>query len=147
MRSFTFLSFSLPYVSLVAAQYSIYQPKDQVIFGGAALTLTATAHASNFTNAAAYDRTVLNPPPVPNPVPTQIVIQLASSGVTQNISRTIPSSFMGFSIEMSVANQICESLRYSSFVSILTNGHLKWARAGTHFFRSPYLGHPHVNVQ
>ncbi|KAI9455294.1 hypothetical protein F5148DRAFT_1378092 [Russula earlei] len=107
MFSSTFLWFS---ASLVAAQYSVYQPKDQVIFGGTALTLTAatsTAAPSNFTGAAAYDHTVLNPPAVPSPaIPTHVPIQLPSSGGLPNLSYPVNGAFMGFSIEMSVAPQI-----------------------------------------
>jgi len=124
MRSLLF--FSLPF-ALVAAQsdYKIYQPKNQVIYGGTALHLTAasTAAASNFTNAAAYDRTVLNPPAVPNPaIPKSVPIQLQSSGVSSNVSVPVNGGFFGISIEMSVANQVCE-LSCLSSSSTLTNNH------------------------
>ncbi len=113
MHSFSLLSFAFLWPALVAAQgFKIYQPKNQVIYGGTALhpTATTTAATSNFTNAAAYDRTVLNPPAVPNPaIPTSVPIQLQSSGVTSNISAPANGGFFGISIEMSVANQVCES--------------------------------------
>ena len=119
--------FSLPFfcAALVAAQsdYKIYQPKNQVIYGGDALHLTATstAGASNFTNAAAYDRTVLNAPAVPNPVvPTSVPIQLQSSGVSVNISAPVNGGFFGISIEMSVANQVCELSSLSSSSALQT---------------------------
>jgi hypothetical protein len=114
LRSFLFNAFFLSSVAIVAGQenYSIYQPKNQVIFGGNALHLTAaaTAAAANFTGAAAYDTTILNPPTIPNPViPSQIPVQLTSSGGIANLSIPQNGAFFGFSIEMSVANQVCES--------------------------------------
>jgi hypothetical protein len=116
LHSFSFYFF-LSSAALVVAQYSIYQPKNQVIFGGAALHLTATgtAAAANFTGAAAYDSTVLTPPAVPNPaIPSQIPIQLTSSGGITGLSIPQNGGFFGFSIEMSVSNQVCESSCYSS---------------------------------
>jgi hypothetical protein len=128
MRSFPFLSFPFLWAAKVAADssFDIYQPKNQVIYGGTALHLTAvsTAAASNFTNAAAYDQTVLNPPAVPNnpAIPTSVPVQLQSSGVTSNVSAPVNGAFFGISIEMSVANQVCE-LSCHSFSITLTNSH------------------------
>jgi hypothetical protein len=127
MRSFPPLSLPFLCAALAAAQVSIYQPKNQVIYGGTYLHLTATSTsaAPAFTNAAAYDQTVLNPPAVPNnpAISTNVPIQLQSSGVTSNISAPINGAFMGISIEMSVANQVCESSCPSSS-SALLNFHL-----------------------
>jgi hypothetical protein len=119
MRSLPSLSLPFLCAALVAAQNTlkIYQPKNQVIYGGTYLHLTATTTAavSNFTNAAAYDQTVLNAPPVPNPaIPTSVPIQLQSSGVSSNISLPVNGGFFGISIEMSVANQVCELSSFSS---------------------------------
>lgn len=131
MRSFPFLSFPLLWALKVVADsdFGIYQPKNQVIYGGTYLHLTATTTAatSNFTNAAAYDQTVLNPPPVPNnpAISTSVPIQLQSSGVTtatSNLSIPVNGAFFGVSIEMSVANQVCESSSHS-FSIPLTNNH------------------------
>ena len=115
MRSFScpFLLFHLSWACLAAAQYTVYQPKQQVIYGGTYLHLTAaetsTAAVPNFTSGAAYDKTVLTPPAVPNPaIPVQVSIQLPTSGGFQNMSPPANGGFMGFSIEMSVANQVCE---------------------------------------
>lgn len=151
MRSFTFLSFIFPSLALVAAQntVTVYQPKDQVIFGGTALhlTATATAAAANFTGAAAYDQTVLNPPAVPNPaIPSQLPIQLPSSGGLSNLSIPQNGAFMGISIEMSVANQVCESACHLS-LSILTNNLPQWARTGTQLFTCHHSGHLHTSLQ
>ena len=127
MRSLLFISLPCLWaVRVVADGFAIYQPKNQVIYGGTALHLTATstAAASNFTNAAAYDQTVLNPPGVPNPaIPTSVPVQLQSSGVTTvttNLSLPVNGGFFGISIEMSVANQVCELIS-RSFSITLTN--------------------------
>jgi hypothetical protein len=124
MRSFHPFLFSFLWPALVAAQFAVYQPKNQVIYGGSNLhyTATATAGPANFT-AGAYDQTVLNPPAVPNPaIPTSVPVQLQSSGVSSNISVPVNGAFFGISVEMSVANQVCESPCFSSS-STLTNGH------------------------
>ncbi|KAG2129513.1 glycoside hydrolase family 79 protein [Suillus bovinus] len=66
---------------------------------------TTTAASANYTGAAAYDPTVLNPPPVPAGLTTQFGIQLSSSSPS-GLSIPQKGSFMGFSIEFSVINQI-----------------------------------------
>ncbi|KAG6848314.1 hypothetical protein H0H93_001259, partial [Arthromyces matolae] len=68
-------------------------------------TAEPTAAAANYTGAAAYNPTVLNPPAVPSALPTQFVIQLQNGG-TPNLSLAQNGSLIGFSIEMSVVNQI-----------------------------------------
>ena len=93
---------SLLLLSLQAyAAVTIYT---QVPFG----TSTTTGSASpTFTGAAAYDPTTLTPPPVPSPaIPNQFFIQLFSGGM-QNLSIQQSGSFVGFSVELSVADQIC----------------------------------------
>ncbi|KAG6815750.1 hypothetical protein H0H87_011662 [Tephrocybe sp. NHM501043] len=73
-----------------------------------AATGTAAAAAADYTGAAAYNPTVLNPPAVPSGLPTQFVIQLQNGG-TNNLSLPQNGSFIGFSIEMSVVNQVLGS--------------------------------------
>lgn len=69
-------------------------------------TSTASGAAANYTGAAAYNPTVLQPPAVPSPKPaTAFNIQLQSGGM-QGLSIPIPGSFFGFSVEFSVANQV-----------------------------------------
>ncbi|KAI9454225.1 hypothetical protein BJY52DRAFT_765579 [Lactarius psammicola] len=110
--------FSFLWATLVSAQYNIYQPKNQVIFGGSAANYTNTgAAAANYTGAAAYDPTVLNPPAVPNPpIPTQVPVQLTSSGGIPNLSIPQNGGFFGFSIEMSVSNQVLG--KNSSYIQV-----------------------------
>ena len=75
---------------------------------------TATAAAANYTGAAQYDPKVLTPPPIPNPAPsTQFTLQLQSSSqAVQGLSIMQSGTFLGFSIEMSVVNQVREYLPY-----------------------------------
>lgn len=93
----------LVFSSLVNASITVYH---QVPLGDS----TTTAAAANYTGAAAYDPTVLTPPPVPSGLTTQFGIQLSSSSATvQGLSIPQRGSFMGFSIEFTVVNQICQS--------------------------------------
>ncbi|KAI0341171.1 glycoside hydrolase family 79 protein [Trametopsis cervina] len=69
---------------------------------------TSTAAAATYTGNAATDPTKLNPPAPPNPLPpTQFpLVLMPTSDLVGGISIPAPASFFGFSIEMSVANQL-----------------------------------------
>lgn len=88
-------------------------------------TTTIATSAANYTGAAAYDPTILNPPPVPSALSTKFVIQLQN-----NNSASLPhrqnGSFIGFSIEMSVVNQVCKCtiLQGSQYSHLIC----QWAR-------------------
>jgi hypothetical protein len=71
-------------------------------------TNTASAAAANHTGAAAYDPTVLTAPAIPNPAPPNaFFLQLFNSNTSQaGLSIVQKGSFFGFSIEMSVINQV-----------------------------------------
>ncbi|OBZ74675.1 hypothetical protein A0H81_05580 [Grifola frondosa] len=73
-------------------------------------TSTNVASGAIYTGLKAYDPTVLNPPPLPNPLPaTEFGIQLASNANNvAGLSIPLSGAFFGFSIEMSVANQVSE---------------------------------------
>jgi hypothetical protein len=88
-------------IKLVTASITVYYQPGQTPLG----TATGTASVAAYTGAAAYDPTVLTPPAVPNPFNTQFNIQLQNGG-TPGVSIQQSGSFMGFSIEMSVANQV-----------------------------------------
>lgn len=52
---------------------------------------------------------VLTPPDVPNPpIATNFQLQVPGSGAATNLSIPQFPGFMGFSVEMSVMNQICK---------------------------------------
>lgn len=96
------LSLLISSLGLSSAQYTVYQPHQQVIFGGN----TNGSVQSLATTSAAYDPTVLQAPPPPNPpVPTNQFIQLYSGGMN-DLSMPLSGAFFGFSIEMSIATHI-----------------------------------------
>jgi hypothetical protein len=70
----------------------------------------SSALSSTATQAAAYDTTVLNPPPVPDPAPpTSFVLTVQSTAAAVSpgvLSIPINGTFMGFSVEMSVITQL-----------------------------------------
>lgn len=72
---------------------------------------TSTSADPAATTLAAYNDTLLQPPPVPNPAPpTQFTLELqTNAGAVTGLS--IPhqdGSLWGFSIEMSVVTQVCK---------------------------------------
>jgi hypothetical protein len=87
------------------AQITVYYPQAgaQAVFG----TGTGTGAAANYTGAAAYNPTTLNPPSPPGAqaLPTQFTIQ-PPNAVPPGASILQNGSFFGFSIEMSVVNQV-----------------------------------------
>jgi hypothetical protein len=101
------LSFLLSLLATAQAAVTVY---NQTPLGLA----TATANAASYTGAAAYNPTVLDPPPVPAPPATTFTVQLQNGGVP-GLSIPQHGSFFGFSIEMSVTNQVCECSLSSLF--------------------------------
>ena len=87
------------------AQITVYYVEGQRPLGSA----TATAASTNYTGSAAYNPTVLQAPPPPGAaaMPTNFAIELSTS-VPQGASILQSGNFFGFSIEMSVVNQVCE---------------------------------------
>ncbi|KAF8671099.1 Glycosyl hydrolase family 79 C-terminal beta domain [Rhizoctonia solani] len=82
------------------AAVTVYRVGDH----GAHGTATTTADAASYTGSAAYDPTVLVPPPPPEQFNRDFVIVLGQ-GDPPGISIPIPGSYLGFSIELSVANR------------------------------------------
>jgi len=82
------------------------------IYGQLPLAQTNTAYRSSPTTLAAYNDTVLPPPPIPSPAPPQefmIVLQQSADAVRGlSIPHTGGLSFFGFSIETSVVSQVCQ---------------------------------------
>ena len=81
--------------------------------GQAALTATATGAAANYTGAAAYNPTTLIAPSPPGlqAMPTQFSVQL-NNAPPAGVSIQQRGSFFGFSIEMSVVNQVGKYITY-----------------------------------
>ena len=76
----------------------------------ATATATDAAPQASYTGLEAYNPATLTPPPIPNPPPpTQFQLALMpTADLVGGISIQTPSSFFGFSIEMSVATQVSE---------------------------------------
>ncbi len=94
---------------LASAQYHVYRPNNQVVFGGnndTTQTQTASAAAAAYTGAAAYDPTVLQAPAPPNPPVAGQVVQLYSGGMN-GLSKQQHGAFFGFSVEMSIVTHVC----------------------------------------
>ncbi|XP_006455732.1 hypothetical protein AGABI2DRAFT_195117 [Agaricus bisporus var. bisporus H97] len=66
---------------------------------------TATAAAAAYTGAAAYDPTTLTPPPVPTNLNKNFQLSVIPGGVP-GLSIKVPGRFFGFSVEMSVVEQL-----------------------------------------
>ena len=105
--------------AMVGAQ-TIYIPKNpQVLFDGhtagdIASTATTSATAAASFTPAAYQTTTLNRPALPNPMPALTFPAQLFSGGMANMSIPQKGDFMGFSIEMSVATQMCTSTLLSN---------------------------------
>ncbi|KII85080.1 glycoside hydrolase family 79 protein [Plicaturopsis crispa FD-325 SS-3] len=72
------------------------------------VTPTTAAASANYTGSAAYDTTVLNAPEVPSPAPaTQFTLALNTASSSVNgLSIAQSGTFLGFSVEFSVINQV-----------------------------------------
>ncbi|KAJ7266877.1 glycoside hydrolase superfamily [Mycena haematopus] len=85
----------------------------------------SSALSSTATPAAAYDTTILDPPPVPDPAPpTSFVLTLQSLASTVSsgvLSIPINGTFLGFSIEMSVITQLCPSYIQVPLLNLMAN--------------------------
>ncbi|KAJ7166857.1 hypothetical protein C8R46DRAFT_1271897 [Mycena filopes] len=80
------------------AAITIYHADNQAAF--------TTVPGASYTGVAAYNPSTLVPPPLPTPsVLTTIPVNLQNTG-TPNLSIKQKGSFIGFSIEMSVTNQV-----------------------------------------
>jgi predicted carbohydrate-binding protein with CBM5 and CBM33 domain len=103
------LSFSIWLALGITAhgQVTVYYQQGQTpLSAGGTSTATITGAAANYT-AAAYNPTTLNAPPVPSPFNGQFTVQVQNGGAPVGVSIPQDGSFLGFSIEMSVVNQVC----------------------------------------
>lgn len=99
------MSLVLFFFGMASAQITVYY---QQTFQHTQVTSTVstTAASASYTGAAAYDPTVLEAPAIPDPLPPmQFDIDLLN-GDTSGISISQTGAFVGFSIEMSVTNQL-----------------------------------------
>ncbi|KAJ6566783.1 hypothetical protein B0H19DRAFT_1138577 [Mycena capillaripes] len=106
LRSLCLLSPLL--IGFAAAEITVYQANNQAAF--------TTAPGATYTGVAAYNPTSLVPPPLPTPaVLTNIPVNLLNSG-TPGLGVKQKGSFFGFSIEMSVTNQVLG--KNSTFIQV-----------------------------
>ncbi|KAJ6556440.1 glycoside hydrolase family 79 protein [Mycena capillaripes] len=98
-----------------------------LLIGGAHADITAaftTAPGATYSGVAAYNPATLVAPPVPSPsILTTIPVQLQNAG-TPNLSIKQKGSFFGFSIEMSVTNQVLgknSTLIQVPFLNLMAN--------------------------
>ncbi|KDQ23855.1 glycoside hydrolase family 79 protein [Pleurotus ostreatus PC15] len=97
-----FLLFLANVLGIVHAKVTVYYQQGQTPLG----TASSTANPTENTGLAAYNQVTLSPPALPDPKPpTDFVIQLQNGG-TPGASIPQEGSFFGFSIEMSVVNQV-----------------------------------------
>lgn len=93
---------------------TVYGPTGAIGLSTSTTSVTSTADGAAYTGdaAAAYNQVVLQAPPVPQPPPpTQFSIQLQNSAANvPGLSIPQRGDFYGFSIEMSVADQISTSI-------------------------------------
>ena len=94
------------------------------------------------TNLPAYDETRLTPPPLPNPAPLNaFTLNLPANGANAPGLSIVhrDGSFLGFSIEMSVINQLCQSYLSCYLFTLGTNEISKWERTRSFFFLCIHL--------
>lgn len=111
-------------ITLVQAEVTIYGLTGQTTLapvvsgtvisasGPSTTSFVTTPGPPQYTGLAAYNPVYMVPPPIPSPAPAnQFTIDVPSDAKLINgLSVPQQGSFFGFSIEMSVANQLSESL-------------------------------------
>ena len=115
MRKQDVLSFLASFFCLLSstyAQVTLYNNPGQSTLGTG--TQTTSAPQESYTGLGAYDPLVLTPPPLPDPLPPrEFGIQLNPAG-QPGLSIPLLGNVLGFSIEMSVLDQVgtCSWLVY-----------------------------------
>lgn len=103
---------------------SLYTVAAVTVYGQVPLghqTQSAALAAGTVKPLPAYDETVLVPPALPSPAPSnQWTLELQNTGANvPNLSIRMPGSFYGFSIEMSVITQVGEHLSFDRSSNLL----------------------------
>lgn len=116
-----------------------YVPEGQETLFGLRPSSTDTSLTASYTGTAAYDPRTLTPPvpPTDPPVNTQFAIQLVN-GDTPGLSIKHHGAFLGFSVEFSVSNHVCEYplILCESRIS-LTYDQNQWAVTGVTLSHRP----------
>ena len=95
------LTLCLSFFRVVDASVTVYGNH------GALTTATATGSSATYTGWQAYNPIVLQAPPLPSPAPANTFNIQLSNAVPVGSSIKLPGSFMGFSIEFSILDQVC----------------------------------------
>lgn len=113
-------SLALPLLIICLSFFRVADASVTVYGYQGALTTTTTASSATYTGQQAYNPILLQAPPLPNPAPANTFnIQLANA-VPAGSSIKLAGSFMGFSIEFSVLNQVCTcSLSFTKLILML----------------------------
>ncbi|KAJ7146974.1 glycoside hydrolase family 79 protein [Mycena epipterygia] len=104
-------------ILLAHAEITVYHVNNQAAFA------TATSVGGTYTGVAAYNPSTLVAPAAPTGVMTTIPVALQNSG-TVGLGIKQKGSFLGFSIEMSVTNQVLgknSSLIQVPFLNLMAN--------------------------
>jgi len=103
IQSFTTPSFLLALIFLrpAAASVTVYD------YAGAVASPTVSGVQPQYTGMQAYNPIELQPPPLPVPLPANAFNIAVHNAAPGGVSIELRGSFMGFSIEFSVLNQVC----------------------------------------
>jgi hypothetical protein len=95
---------------LVHAQVTLYNNPGQSALGTDGATPTGSSPDAEYTGLGAYDPVVLVPPPPPAPPPPLDfpIVLMPEAGQQPGLSIPLQGDVLGFSIEMSVVDQVCE---------------------------------------
>ncbi|KAG8731483.1 hypothetical protein FRC10_001693, partial [Ceratobasidium sp. 414] len=100
--SFVRCVYALAALSAVKGEVTVYRVDEDK---NAHLTATSSAESATYTGSAAYDPTVLNPPAPPDQFNRDFTIELPQGGLP-GLSIPQKGSYLGFSIELSVATRV-----------------------------------------
>ncbi|KAJ7054036.1 glycoside hydrolase family 79 protein [Mycena amicta] len=106
------------------ASITVYHQQPLGVGTTTATSSTGSAAAASYTGAAAYDPTILNPPPIPNPAPPSTFFQQLNSAPVPGVSVNQGGYFLGLSVEFSVINTVigANSTRLQvPFLNLLSN--------------------------
>lgn len=109
IQSFTLPLFLLPLIFVYPATASV------TVYGyaGAVASSTVSGAQPQYTGMQAYNPVTLQPPPLPVPLPANAFNIAVHKATPNGVSIKLRGSFMGFSIEFSVLNQVCMWIFFS----------------------------------
>lgn len=118
MTKLSLVLFSLAACWADAQAVTVYGQQGMTVPSGVATTAASTATADSLdwlSNFDAYNTVSLTAPSLPSPVPTAFSMTVQNSASTiQGLGTKQEGNFLGFSIEMSVVQQVSEYLPLES---------------------------------